>query len=145
METLVPHPDFDMTADSLMRQDRAECLVTALSVLAVLHELENTNIEQVRRLPVVRMWRGHEVFLYKYGTALNDAQGGSNAARRQRVLDQHLDWATSGSFSMDPPRWLGDKLLHDAHQAELVRRNPDRYGPKYPLIDATVPLFWPLA
>lgn len=145
METYVPYPDIEQIADSLHPADIRVSVITAMRVLDVAHEIEKTNLAFVKQLPTVRMWLGHEVFLYEYATQLNSRrETGRLPARTQQRLDEHLSWATSGDFSMDPPRWWGEERLHAAHRAELFRSNPNFYGKRFGHLVADAPMFWPV-
>ena len=57
----------------------------------------------------------------------------------------HFENATSGEYTLDPPRWMGDVKLHDAHKSELMRRDPIYYGLHWPLFPMDLPMVWPAA
>jgi hypothetical protein len=41
------------------------------------------------------------------------------------------------------PPWIGDDDFHQAHQSNLIRKDPERYGALFPGVPADLPYRWP--
>lgn len=147
METFAPHSTLTECCDSLLVRHMTETVVTAVAVLNVIHEVKSVNT-WMEKMPVVRMWRGHEVFLCDYAMVLNEARRTGVTDRRyalaDKILNKHMEWASSGSYTLEPPRWWGDENLHMAHRSELLRQNPKLYGGVFTETPYDVPMFWPV-
>lgn len=149
METYIPYPSFAASAEVLSASERVMSFISAMATLSVIHEVEvvGASQEYIKRHPMVRLWREHDVFLFEYADAMYEAMSPAvqgKLAHRREALQRHLEWATSGSYSMEPPRWLGDAEFHTQQQAALLRLNPEFYGPKFPDVSMTLVQTWPL-
>jgi hypothetical protein len=65
--------------------------------------------------------------------ALNLAEAGVTSVRSQPEL----------AAADELPRWLGDPAFHRSHQAALVRKDPEHYGPLFPGVPADLEYVWP--
>ena len=74
--------------------------------------------------PATKMWRGYEKKLCEYGIAICDEwiARGFKDTMRDRFIALYSDLP-----DCDDPVWLGDPLLHESHQSNLVRKDPDHY------------------
>lgn len=140
MQTFLPYESFEESARVLDRQRLGKQRVEAWQILRILQG------EQVSRgwqhHPAVLMWRGHEIALATYGYAMCSewiARGYRDTLRgtfanviREGVPDQQgrLPWLTV------------DFCL--AHRSNLIRKDPDYYGPLWPGVPMTLPYIWPI-
>lgn len=135
MHTYLPYMNFAKCAKVLEPAELRESIETVVKVFDVLHETPGVRITHTRRHPAVAMWRGHETWLHLYGATLLEESPRVKSAWRlaaEENLAKHLDWFTSGSFSMEPPLWLGEERFHNSQRAALMYRDPDAYCPKFP-------------
>lgn len=143
MQTFLPYPDFVESAGVLDRQRLGKQRVEVVQILNVIHQIKPSTAWQNH--PAVRMWRGYEVSLCEYGLIVCEewiAQGRKDTCKEK--IEQHLDWATSGKFQMEKPPWFGDRDFHISHQSNLIRKDPEYYGPKFPGVPADLPYIWPV-
>ena len=150
MQTFLPYPDFELSARVLdqkrLGKQRVECLqvVRGLSVPGY----------GWRNHPAVRMWRGFPEALGRYSLTCCDVWlelgfGDTCAATigaDLQVLGVHevrtqAELAEAGAL----PPWLGDEALHRSHQSNLLRKDPDFYGPRFPGVPDDLPYVWPVA
>lgn len=47
------------------------------------------------------------------------------------------------SLGIHPPDWLTEEFCR-AHQSNLVRKDPEFYGPKFPDVPLDLPYIWPV-
>lgn len=153
MQTYLPYEDFKETARVLEVHDLATSISTSISILDCIHEtVDGNEVDMVNRLPIVRMWRGREVVLVQYGETLLEEWYGRPSDERLAIdfmaeedaLALHMEWATSGEYSMDRPRWTSDTNLHLAHRAELIRHDPPNYAHVWPDLNLDRAMFWPV-
>lgn len=155
MHTYMPYEDFKETARVLTIHDLGISISSTVNILDCLHEtVDDTEIlDTYRRLPVIRMWKDKEVILVQYGETLLEEWYGRPSHERMEIdfigeeeaLAQHMEWATSGDYSMETPRWKGDKIFHNAHRAELIRNDPLHYASIWPDLNLDQAMFWPVS
>ncbi|KOX00481.1 cytoplasmic protein [Streptomyces sp. NRRL B-1140] len=149
MQTFLPYPGFRATALALDRRRLGKQRVEALQVLRGLV----VPGYGWRRHPAVRMWRGYEEALVRYGLEICRVwreQGHQDtcaatlvadlAARRPHapIRDQH-ELAAEGEL----PPWLGDGPFHESHRSALVRKDPAAYTALFPDVPDDLPYVWP--
>lgn len=91
--------------------------------------------------PAVKMWRGHEGLLARYGLACCDAwiARGYRDTMRERFAEVAEQW------SADEPLWWGDEAFHSSHRSNLLRKDPSFYGAYGWDDDPEAPYVWPVA
>jgi hypothetical protein len=146
VQTFLPYPDFTRSAAVLDDRRLGKQRVEVLQILRALHLPDYG----WRTHPAVTMWRGCTDALVSYGFAVLEAwvvrgHADTTAAqiaefahpmrpRSQRVLEQ------AGEL----PPWLGWPDLHRSHRSALLRKDPDRYGPRFePGLPDELPYAWP--
>lgn len=90
--------------------------------------------------PAVRMWRGHEQVLARYGIAMcrewkRRGYKDTLLPRFRRVL-QRLSEGTA-------PGWLGNPGFHASHRSNLLRKEPNHYRSYWPDEPDDLPYVWP--
>jgi hypothetical protein len=141
MQTFLPYPDYLRSAEVLDRQRLGKQRVEVVQILNALHEIT----DGWRNHPATRMWRGHEPQLAEYGLAICEewiGRGYQDTCKPK--IEQHLEWATSGEFTLTKPLWFGDPAFHLAHQSNLLRKDPKHYGQYFPDVPTDLEYIWPV-
>jgi hypothetical protein len=148
MQTFLPYADFERTARVLdlkrLGKQRVECI-------QVVRGLTRSNYGW-RHHPAVRMWKGYEEALGRYGYTvcevwLERGFGDTCAATigadlREAGVDTVRSQAELDAADALPP-WLGDPGFHRSHQSALVRKDPEFYGPIFPDVPDDLEYVWP--
>lgn len=137
MQTFMPEPDFPRSVRSLDRirlgNQRRETLQL---MTGLIFGGGWTNH------PASVMWRGYECALlrYQYFTVQAWKWLGYQDTCMEKTLRIH-DHRCPGMIPM--PWWLGDKDFHRSHQSNLIRKKPEFYQLKWPLVPDDLPYLWP--
>ncbi len=126
MQTFLPYRNFEQCARVLDMKRLGKQRVECLQIMKVLVEGKSKGWGNH---PAVKMWEGYEYVLLSYTRAM---------CERWRSLG-YMDTCeakTEALFEQLPaerrlprvPAWLGKKKLHSSHRANLVRKDPARYG-----------------
>jgi hypothetical protein len=149
VQTFLPYADFERSARALdqrrLGKQRVECIQV----------VRGLTVEGYgwRHHPAVKMWRGYEEALGRYGitccevwTELGHADtcAVSITADLARVgvrgIRTQAELAADGGL----PPWLGDADFHRSHQSSLLRKDPDFYGPRFRGVPDDLPYVWPV-
>lgn len=137
MQTFLPYPDFAESASALDYRRLGKQRVETLQILRALAGFTRGWTNH----PATRMWRGYEAALINYGIAVCDEwmQRGYEDTCKFKLL------YLRAIFDGEPmtPTWLGDGAIHRSHQSNLVRKDPEYYGPRFPDVPADLPYVWP--
>lgn len=153
MQTFLPFPEFVASAAALDDRRLGKQRVETLQVMGVLAEAfwDNTTNKVTDRVPrgwrshpVVLMWRGHEGALLDYQRATCDVWTGRGFNDTCYAKTAALVAHRFGTAPTAPPAWLGDAELHRSHQSNLVRKDPEIYGPRFPGVPPDLPYVWPV-
>ena len=154
MQTFLPYADFDRSAAALDSRRLGKQRVETLQVMQVLLGLRWDNDRATiqayepkgwRTHPVVLMWRGYEAALGDYQRAVCTAWRGLGFRDTCETKTTGLLAESGRPLAVVLPPWLGDPALHASHRSNLVRKDPDVYGPLFPGVDADLPYLWPVA
>lgn len=139
MQTFVPYPDFIPSAVVL---DRARLGKQRVETLQILNSLDpDYDKRGWANHPAVKMWRGHEGALARYGLACvnewvargyNDIKCGP---KLQAYADKYQDTTL--------PWWWGDMRVHLSHQSNLLRKDPEHYREFFVGVTDNLPYHWP--
>jgi hypothetical protein len=153
IQTFLPYADFDRTAAVLDTRRLGKQRVEVLQVMQVLvrHRwspgsgvIEPFVPRGWLNHPVVLMWRGYEASLTRYQDAVCAEWSRRGFADTCRLKTRGLLATAPGASDGTRPPWLGDRGLHRAHQSNLVRKDPDYYGPRFPGVPPDLPYIWPV-
>lgn len=135
MITFLPRPSYLQSARDL---DRARLGKQRIEVTAILRTLKEKDGPWLNH-PAIRMWRGHEQSLIRYGLEICDEW--RSRGYKDSIRDQLLALWLPG----DPPKpeWFGRPDVHRSHRANLVRKFPEHYVPIYGEIPPE-PYVWPV-
>lgn len=139
MQTFLPYPSFARSAAAL---DPVRLGKQRVETLQLLRALTIPDYGWQRH-PATRMWMGYIPALVHYGAAMAEEwirRGGSDT-----TLPQILEFAPGREHSgpVPLPPWLGDPVFHRAHQSNLLRKDPQFYGPLFPDVPDDLPYLWP--
>lgn len=142
MQTFLPYEDFDRSAQVLDLRRLGKQIIEARQIGKAL-TLRDYGWQNH---PAVRMWRGHLSWLLDYADAMNvewRRRRGKNHGAWENMWIDHADRAL---ITDARPLWLGRPDLHRSHRSNLLRKDPDHYGP---LFEAELPndlaYVWPVS
>jgi pyrimidine dimer DNA glycosylase len=165
MQTFLPYPDFSACARVLDSRRLGKQRVETLQILRGL----TVAGYGWRHHPAVRMWRGYEEALVRYG--LEMCAVWTAAGRGDTVADTLLaehagieeepgtghataprhSTATAVAVRSQPelaatgqlPPWFGDEAFHRSHRSALRRKDPGHYAAAFPDTPDDLPYVWP--
>lgn len=135
MQTFLPFMSFP---DSAAVLDRARLGKQRVEAKQIILALEDPSYGWQNH-PATKMWRGHKLALASYGLAI------CSEWRDRGYVDSLWDffWQRCHGQLHTPPAWLGDSEFHLSHQSNLLRKNPEWYGPHFPFVPNNLPYKWP--
>ena len=134
MQTFLPYKDFAKSAQCLDRQRLGKQRVEAKQIYLA---LTNPNYGW-KNHPAVRMWRGYEKSLARYGECI------CIEWIDRGYKDTLLYWFQDRlSFSSPDPKWLSNEDFHLSHRSNLIHKLPSHYGPLWPDVPNDLPYIWP--
>jgi hypothetical protein len=149
MQTFLPYPDFDRTAEALDNRRLGKQRVEALQILRAL----TYPTYGWKHHPAVLMWAGYEEALVAYAfavcrewcrrgfsdTVVDTITRDAASAGLDRIRSQG-ELAEAGQL----PPWLGDEALHRSHRSALLRKDPESYRPLFAEDRDDLPYHWPV-
>ena len=87
------------------------------------------------------MWKDNEGFLIEYALVIVEewrsrGYNDSMKPKFERMLDKTTD------ISKLPPSWWGREDIHFSHRCQLVAKDKDFYGNKFPDADPSIDYVW---
>ena len=131
MQTFLPVPDFDETAQLLDYRRLGKQRVEASQILRALEDPEYG----WQHHPAVRQWRGFTSALRRYRNEMI-----KEWVRRGYRNTMALS-ASGGRVRMPP--WLGHRGYHLSHRSNLLRKDPAFYAQHGWRIKTDHPYLWP--
>ncbi len=123
MQTFLPYQDFCQTAQVLSRQHLGCQRKEAKQILNTL--IKGQPGTGWYNHVVVRMWRGYETALARYGqTICKEWRHRGYKDCQLEIFETYLERHPELTL----PLWLGDKALHSSYRAALLAKNPEWYG-----------------
>ena len=149
MQTFLPFPDFDRSAQALDNRRLGKQRVEALQILRAL----TYPTYGWKNHPAVLMWAGYEEALVAYAlavcrewcgrgfadTVVSTIGTDAAAVGLDRIRTQE-ELAAVGAL----PPWLGDEAVHRSHRSALLRKDPESYRPLFPDEPDDLPYHWPV-
>lgn len=142
IQTFLPYPDFAKTASVLDRQRLGKQRV---EVLQIMNALCTPGYGWCNH-PAVQMWHGYEYVLNLYSVSICDewtSRGYKDTCKRKTHDVIQAALADGYKVGWGLPPWLGDLQLHLSHQSNLVRKDPEFYGPLFPGVPSDLEYVWP--
>ena len=149
MQTFLPYADFVASARALDQKRLGKQRVETIQVLRGLIQPDYG----WRHHPAVKMWRGYEEALVRYGLDMCDvwtATGRADTCAATLVTDlggeQPIRTQQELTAAGEVPPWLDDPDVHRSHQSALVRKDPAFYRPLFgDDVPDDLPYFWPVS
>ena len=137
MQTFLPYPDFERSAQVLDRQRLGKQRVEGFQILKSL--LLGGGWQHH---PATKQWTAHEDSLCEYITAMCNewTDRGYQDSIVVKVRDLLAEYPLRISTS---PWWLGYAPYHSSHRANLLRKNPEYYGQFGWTENPSDPYYWP--
>lgn len=135
MQTFLPFPSFVETASALDYRRLGKQRVETLQILRTL----TGESEGWGNHPAVRMWRGYESALALYGLVIC-AEWVNVRGYRDTCAARIAEFARGPARL---PEWIGDTDFHRSHASNLIRKDADFYGPRFPGVPSDLPYIWP--
>ena len=131
MQTFLPYPDFEKSAEVLddkrLGRQRAEALTL------IRHGWKNH--------PASKMWRGFEYQLSEYGLIVCNEwkKRGFKDNTAVKIRSEQKKFKNTGL-----PNWFGNKDFHRSHKSNLLRKKPEFYRKYFPDVPDNLPYIWPV-
>jgi hypothetical protein len=149
VQTFLPYPGFRASAAALDPKRLGKQRVETIQVLRAL----TRPVYGWKHHPAVKMWRGYEEALTRYGLdmcAVWSESGRADTCATTLVADlatgtdrttvrTQEQLAAAGEL----PPWLGDPEVHRSHRSALLRKDPGYYRPVFPDVPDDLPYVWP--
>jgi hypothetical protein len=143
MQTFLPYPDFAKSAEVLDRQRLGKQRVEVLQILKAL-DLRYPEAGWANH-PATKMWNGYAYALVKYGMVICTewrSRGYKDSCyekidefqhhgRFEHAVSPHEIRGVSFKRTTPYPPWLGYDALHQSHQSNLLRKDPEHYRPLF--------------
>ena len=150
MQTFLPFPDYARSAavldDSRLRKQCVEVGQILSAVNAIWVEDRETGWQNH---PATRMWVHNGPALAKYGLAMcHEYWKRTNLIHRatltiRKMYEEHCQiMGLTKPVFVARPWWMGNVALHYSHQANLLRKDPARYGLPFAHV-AACEYYWP--
>jgi hypothetical protein len=137
MQTFLPYPNFDDSAEVLDKRRLNKQRVEAYQILKAI----NNPDYGWQNHPAVNMWRGYDQALLHYALTMcqrwEDIGGADNVDLQARMVREFCT-----GQQVEYPYWLGNAQLHLSHKVNLYFKEPDHYG-QFWIFGEPRPYFWP--
>lgn len=128
MQTFLPYPDFQKSAESLDDQRLGKQRVEGYQILRNLCGYTDGWSNH----PAVKMWQGHEKSLLLYTTAM--CCEWIMRGFQDTIGDKLLELELPSESSSERPSWMGNEDFHRSHRANLVTKDHFHYGPQFGML-----------
>lgn len=136
MQTFLPYANFAHTAKILDRQRLGKQRVEVLQILLTLK-----NNKGWIHHPAVKMWKGYEYSLAKYGIQI--CKEWISRGYQDTCYDKIVITASHFKYSNKLPWWLGNRKFHTSHKSNLLRKNFEYYSQFGWKCPSDLPYMWP--
>ena len=140
MQTFLPFPDFGTSAAVLDRRRLGKQRVENLQIMTALM----TGRGFVNH-PATLMWRKYEWALLEYHRRIvgewvdNRGYRDTTLEKVETLYYKNRRWTEEKIM----PYWLGDPDFHEAHQSNLIQKDPWYYLRYFPDVPTELPYIWP--
>lgn len=134
MQTFLPFPDFTESAKSLDYRRLGKQRVETKQIYFALTRPDYG----WKNHPIVKMWKGYENALLKYGIDICSEWRSRGYKDNQLVF--FLTELTNSKIVLPP--WIGDDALHTSHKSNLIRKYPEYYSKQFPNVPDNLPYIW---
>lgn len=141
MQTFLPYPSFAKSVQVLDQKRLGKQRVETLQIMSALL----TGSGWVNH-PATVMWRNYEWALLHYQKATFREWSlirGYKDTCFQKTMLLYFQYAPPCEDNV-APCWFGNEHFHRSHQSNLIRKNPEYYGPLFPGVPDNLPYIWPI-
>lgn len=141
MQTFLPYPGFWESAVCLDRLRLGKQRSETKTMLVTL----TTDRRGWANHPATKMWSGYEQALAEYGIAVCSSwrDRGYNDSLLPFFKNMFSRLKRARRRPIKYPPWLGDERFHLSHKSNLIRKDPEHYGPMWPGVPDDLPYIWP--
>ena len=136
MQTFLPYADFSESAKVLdmkrLGKQRVETLQIMKALLDPSYGWQNH--------PAVKMWRGHEMYLFIYQEAICNEW--TSRGYKDTCLEKTRALIEQQNVGIGKPSWLGREDIHESHRSNLTRKFPEWYSQFWDESE-DLPYVWP--
>jgi len=149
VQTFLPLADFEASARALDDRRLGKQRVEVIQVVRAL----TVPGYAWRHHPAALMWKGHEEALGRYGLVVCEVwtqRGNADtcaatiqadlAAAGVPTIRGYAELRDAGAL----PPWSFDEDFLRSHRSNLVRKDPEHYGPLFPDVPPDLPYVWPV-
>lgn len=137
MQTFLPYESFEDSAKSL---DMKRLGKQRVEVLQLLNSMTGKTVGKGwTRHPCRYMWSSNMAALVQYGLII--CKEWLSRGYRDTCYDKIAAFGVVANPEM--PWWIGNKIFHESHRANLVRKKPEFYKSKWSDVDENMPYYWP--
>ena len=138
MQTFLPYRGYAESVAVLDDKRLGKQRVETLQIFAVLVRLRWRRPDNViedyepkgwKNHPAVLGWKGYEASLLEY--------------QRATCAEWTARLASGLPDDTARPPWTHDPAVHRSHQSNLIRKDPDFYGPLFPGVPGDLEYVWP--
>lgn len=139
MQTFLPYPNFQLSAECLDNKRLGKQRVEAWQILRALRGETKGWVNH----PATVMWRGHEQSLILYGLVISEEW--RKRGFQDVMYDRFAEELTDEHAPL--PWWYGFKPLHLSHRSNLVRKDPNYYTKQFDfeITPTDLPYVWCLS
>lgn len=145
-QTFLPYPDFEKTARALDYKRLGKMRVESRQIMTALIYLKNNDLYKIDK----RGRRRKRGWLYHTATQMWVGFEGALAIYCNTMI---REWIRRGykntmylynekDYEIKMPPFIGNKAFHLSHQSNLVRKNPEFYGPIFPNVEKNLEYVW---
>lgn len=143
MQTFLPYPSFTQSAEVLDYKRLGKQRVETKQIYNAL-----TTGKGWIHHPATKMWAGCERALLLYGITMTEewiARGYKDSMLAWFDFEFYTRWGKGRLARTEVyyPLWFGNEEFHLSHQSNLLRKDPEFYGPKFPGVPDDLPYYWP--
>jgi hypothetical protein len=147
MQTFLPYPSFNSTAEVLDRSRLGKQRVETKQIIVALGfpvgPTPGNSMSPWRHHPATRMWKGHEYHLAIYGLIM--CLEWRRRGYEDGLKEQFNEVVLSLRYDEQPlPAWLGSRDFHASHRSNLLRKDPEWYGQFGWSESPDLPYAWPV-
>jgi hypothetical protein len=135
MQTFLPYPSFEETAGVLDWRRLGKQRLEGRQIITIVTTPDYKGAWVHH--PAVKMWRGYAEALKLYANIMI-------AEWKRRGYKNSLPYYDINDITIIFPWWLGDRLFHDSHKSNLLRKDPLYYGQFHWDVPDNLPYFWPV-
>jgi len=129
MQTYLPYPHFDKSAEVLDTKRLGKQIEDCVKILDTLHEVNDTGLENH---PLVRMWKFYEVRLSQFGLSCCQEWFERNEIDHELLMRMTDHQVYAEGETTEFPIWWGDVDIHLQYRRLLIGEDKNFYQAMWP-------------